>query len=200
MCFKTILAGLTGGAPAILTSIGEGQARHATTRAYQRERDRQHALEAEQQGYFADSLARAGAVPDPANMAAAVEHRRSSLADAILPAGAYLPGSDSASPVVRTSADRMGAEGHADASRLAAALAGLAGPGDQLLDLNIASGRNAQRIGMDAGFMRGSFNALDAEMEAASHRGETLRGLGALAHQLAMAAVSGGTGAAGGLG
>lgn len=201
MCFSKILPFLVGGAPMGLQALGTAQAERATMRAHQAERERQRALEAEQQGLFADSLSRAAAVPTPESMADAIERRRSGLAAVITPAGAadYLPGSDSASPVVRTDADRAGTGQRAEAGRLATTLAGLTGTGDQLLDLGVMTGRNAQRIGQASGFMRGSLSSLDTEMEAARHKGETLRGLGQLAQQLAMALASGGAGAPGAL-
>lgn len=200
MCFPLAipLALMAGGAVAKM--IGDHQAQKAQTNTYQAERSRQKALDAKQQGLFKDSLAKTDELHDPNAQNAAVADRTAALTAGVPAAnapGAYLPGSSSAPSVVATAADHSAAGTAAYTSNLAAAMARMGAPGDQLLKTNIGLGRNSQGIDQLSTTKKYSASVLDAEMRAAAHKGDTLRGLGGLASSIG-GAMMGGMGGAGG--
>lgn len=201
MCVPLLVAGAIAAAAGTAAKFfGEKQAERARERTFNAERDRQEKLSGQQTERFQDSLNRTQEMASPAAMAAAAAAREGSLAAAIVPQGergSYLPGSSSAPSVVAAASDRAGAESAATSSQFARAMAALAGTGDQMQDLNIGIGRNSQQIGQIGGFKAGSMGVLDSEMQAASAKGGFLRGIGGLAQQLGMAAMSSGAGAGG---
>ena len=185
-----------GGVSGALQYAGAKKAEHAQERAYQAERARQQAFTAEQEGAWRDSLDRAGGMSGADAQAAAVAHREAPLVAAIQPASRadYLPGSSSAAPVVRAASDRAAEGQRAVSADRAHAVANLNGFGDQLFDTSIMNARNAGKIGQIGSFMGGSAAASEAEVRAAAHKGELLRGLGQLAQQIGMAVATGGAG------
>lgn len=89
------------------------------------------------------------------------------------------------------------------ASAHGAAGAELMSLGDMLFGADLARGRNRDDINMSANFARGSLRPLDAELEAAAHKGDKMRMLGTLLGAGGSALMAGagakgaGTGAAG---
>lgn len=69
---------------------------------------------------------------------------------------------------------------------LASAMAKLGGYGDNMLSTNIRNNRFLQEQQQIGNFMQGSANVLPFEMEAASHKGDGLKGVGDLLNAAAM--------------
>lgn len=185
-----LLVGGTG-----LKYLGEKKAQRAQSRAEEAERARQADLSNQQQAAFADSLSRAGAVADPAEMSRAREARESRLVEAITaPSRAdYLPGAGSAPQIVATEQARAQGQQQADSRGLAAALAAMGGTDDQLFELGIGMGRNAQTIGQRARDKGNSANILQSELRAAAQKGALLRGIGSLAQTVGSGSLTAGT-------
>lgn len=201
MCGPLAALALTGVA-GLMKYEGEKKAAHAREKAFDAERLRQRTLQSEQNDSFQDSLAKTANVTDPNAVAKAAATREGSLVHALAPingSASYLPGAASAPAIVATAKAAGDTHARADGLSLAHALAALGGTGDQLQELNTGIGRNSEHIGQVGGFARGSAGALDAEMKAAANKGSTLRGVGGLAQQLAMAYLSGGAGGGGGI-
>lgn len=197
-----LLVGGTG-----LKYLGEKKAQRAQNRASEAERARQEELTNQQQAAFADSLTRAGDVTSSAAQSRAQAARETRLVDAITrPSGAdYLPGAGSAPQIVATEQAQQTAKQQTETKGLAAALAAMSGTDDQLLDLGIGMGRNAQTIGQRARDKANSANVLQAELRAAAQKGALLRGIGGLAQMVggsslggSLAGAGGGSGAAAG--
>lgn len=201
MCLPLLAIGAIATAAGTAAKFfGEKQAERARDKTFNAERARQEALSQQQQARFQDSVDRTGAMTDPAAHAQATAAREGVLADVITRSGApggYLPGSSSAPALVATATDKAGAKSEANSMSLAHALAALGATGDQMQGLNIGIGRNSQQIGQLGGFKAGSMGVLDSEMKAAAAKGGFLRGIGGLAQQLGMAAMSGGMGGGG---
>lgn len=190
-----LLVGGTG-----LKYLGERKAQRAQNRAAEEERARQEALTAQQQAAFADSLARSGDVADPAAMARAKDARESRLVAAIMQPGPadYLPGAGSAPQIVATEQEQQTGKQQAEAKGLAAALAAMSGTDDQLFDLGIGLGRNAQTISQRSRDKANSANVLQAELRAAAQKGAFLRGIGGLAQMVGGSSLGGSLAGAGG--
>jgi hypothetical protein len=194
------LALLAGGT--VAQYVGNKQAERAQNNRYQDEKRRQDRMTEEQQGLFQDSLARGQDLQSEEGQNKAIDTRQSALMSAIAPRseGAdYLPGSDSASNVVRTATDKAVGTQKAETGNLAAAMARLAAPNDQLLHANIGIARDAGKIGQVASFKAGSADVLNAELRAAAQKGAFLRGIGGLASSIGGMMIPGaaGLGAAG---
>jgi hypothetical protein len=182
-----------------LNYMGQKKAENATLSAFNNERDRQNAFKAQQQQAFQDSLnSTQNTLLDPTAIAKATANRDAALMGAVKPAaissgGPLLPGSASANPVVKADAEAKGKLADSRTSNLAAAMAALGGMNDLFQTNNIQLGRDAGSIGQIGSFMNGSLGVLQSEMDAAKHKGGTLRGLGGLAQTIgsAMMAASG---------
>ena len=189
-------AGLMAGG-GLMQHFGQKKADKAMNNTFNRERARQKAFEKDQQGRFEDSLASTQGIHDPRAQAAAAQAREAEYAAATKAASdpaasGYLPGTSGGNAVIATAAERAGAESDAQTSQLAKSLATLGGLTDQMQTNDIRIGRNSQEIAQIGGFKAGSLRALQAEMDAAKLKGQTLRGLGSLAMQIGqMAAMSG---------
>lgn len=186
-----LLVGGTG-----LKYLGEKKAQRAQSRAEEVERARQSELTNLQQAAFADSLTRAGDVADPAAIARAKGARESRLVDAITaPSRAdYLPGAGSAPQIVATEQAQQTDKQQTDVKGLASALAALGGTDDQLFELGIGMGRNAQTIGQRSRDKANSANVLQAELRAAAQKGSFLRGIGGLAQSIGGSSLGGSLG------
>lgn len=192
MCFPpAIIAALAlsvGGAG--LKYAGDKKAASAQEKVNMAERVRQKAMTQEQQVAWEDNLSKAGEVTDPAAMKAAADKREGFLKTAVTPAGDlqnYLPGNQSAPQIINDARTASVAKEKASAGGLAAALAALGGTTDQMQNLNIGVGRNAQAIGQIARNKAGSAALLDQDLKVASFKGGTLRGLGQLAQMVGSA-------------
>ena len=200
MCFPpAIIAGLAAAAVGTGAKyIGDKQAESASNATFSAERARQQAFTADQTAKFQDSLDRTKELTDPAQQEKAVAAREETLASAIVPAstaGSYLPGSSSAPSVVSTAQDKSAATSAATSSSLARAIATLGGVQDQKQGVDTAIGHNSSAIGQISGFRSGSAGVLNSEMKAAAQKGSFLRGVGGLAQQFGMMALSHGLGA-----
>lgn len=205
MCFAAALplALLLGGSA--LNMVGNNQAAHAQEDANNAERRRQQVLTNQQQSLFKDSLSKAGELNTPDAQNKAIADRTAALTAGMPSAtapGSYLPGSSSAPTVVAAAADKSGAATNAYTGNLAAAMARMGAPGDQLLTTNIGIGRNSGLIDQAATTKADSAAVLAAELRAAAHKGAFLRGIGSLASSIggAMAGGGAGGGAIGGAG
>lgn len=192
MCFPPAvlaafaLTGVGGG----LKYMGEKKAANAQEKVNMAERVRQKAMTDQQQVAFEDSLAKAGDVAGPQAMQAAADKREEFLRTAVTPSTDlqnYLPGNQSAPQIIADARTASVAKEKASAGGLAAALAALGGTTDQMQNLNIGVGRNAQKIGQVARDKAGSADILGADLKAASFKGGTLRGLGQLAQMIGRA-------------
>lgn len=181
MCDPISIALLAGGAG--LNYLGNEQAKEASNSALQAERQRQALMTQQQQQALDQSDADIKKLSNPQEQQAAVDKRKAAFIEALNTAPAsqgYLPGQDNAPAVVASAADKTNAA-QADFSRQqAAALAALTGNSDQMLNTNIALGRNGQIIGQLGKNKANSAAALEAELRAAQFKGQTLRGLGQL--------------------
>lgn len=186
-----------------MQALGQKKADDAAYRRFNHEQDRQKGLEADQIQKFQDSLDSTQQVLDPAAQAAAEARRRDALMSVTKGsspgAGAYLPGASSAAPVVKTHATEAGHAADAATSGLANALAVLGGMGDLMQNNDINISHNSQAIDMTRGFRAGSLDALQAEMDAAKKKGQTLRTLGGLAQTIGQMALTSGMGGMGGI-
>jgi len=181
--------------------FGNQQAKHASQAAYTAEQGRQKAKTREQEALLDQSYDSARKLNDPNAENAAADKRKAAFVAALnaRPSDSgYLPGQDSAPKVVADAASKAQESQNAFSGQQADALARMTGFGDQLLDTNIALGRNAQGIGMIGTDKANSAAALNAELNAAQYKGGFLRGLGGLAQMVGMAALSGGAFGAGG--
>jgi hypothetical protein len=189
MCLPlAIIGGALMAAGAGAQYFGQKKADHALTKTFNSERDRQHAFEADQVARFQDSLDGVKGMTDPAAQAAAASNRLNAFkavtTDANPIATGYLPGVTSAPSIVKTAGERAGAKANAATASLSQALANMSGFGDLQLANNIDIGRNSQSIGQIGGFMRGSLDALQPELDAAKQKGGNLRMLGSLAQSI----------------
>lgn len=199
MCLPlAVVGGILAATGSVAQYAGQKKADHALTKTFNRERDRQHAFEQDQVGKFKDSLASVGSLADPNAQAAAAANRLAAFTnvtqDANPVASGYLPTSASAPSIIATAGERAGAKSAAATGSLAKALASMSGFGDLQQKTNIDIGRNDQSISQIGGFMRGSLDALQPEMDAAKMKGGNLRMLGQLAQSIGSSMISGGMG------
>jgi hypothetical protein len=178
-------------------NLGQQKAARAQERATNEERARKMRLTAEQQGYFDDTLKKVGdASGDDAQMKAA-NARNDVLSAAVAPQSSeatYSPGAASAPAVVGQAAAKAAGDSRNDSLGLARAIAQLGGTSDNFQQLGIDANRNRQGIAQAGGFMRGSADVLDSELQAAAQKGATLRGIGQLGQQVGSAMIGGGIG------
>lgn len=199
MCLPiAVLGGILAAAGAGAQYFGQKKADHALTKTFNTERARQQSFQQDQVARFKDSLSSVGNLADPNAQAAAAADRLAAFTgvtqDANPVASGYLPTAASAPQVVATAGGRAGAKSSAATATLARALANMSGFGDLQQRTNIDIGRNDQSIGQIGGFMRGSLDALQPELDAAKTRGGNLRMLGSLAQSIGTSMISGGLG------
>lgn len=202
MCLPlAVIGGILAAAGSVAQYAGQKKADHALSATFNTERDRQHSFENDQVAKFKDSLSSVGNLADPTAQAAAAANRLSAFdsvtqnADPV--ASGYLPTVGSAPQIVATEGARAGAKSAAATGSLARALASMSGFGDLQQKTNIDIGRNDQSIGQIGGFMKGSLDALQPEMDAAKLKGGNLRMLGSLAQSIGSSMISGGLGGGG---
>lgn len=204
MCLPlAVIGGILAAGGAVAQYAGQKKADHALTTTFQRERDRQHGFEADQVAKFQDSLNSVGNMADPVAQEAAAANRLAAFQgvtqDANPVASGYLPTTESAPQIVATAGERAGAKANAATGSLSKALAAMSGFGDLQQKTNIDIGRNDQSIGQIGGFMSGSLDALQPELDAAKLKGGNLRMLGGLAQSIGQSMLKGGLGGGGGL-
>lgn len=176
-------------------NLGQQKAARAQERATNEERARKMKLTAEQQGYFDDSLKKVSDASSEDAQAKAASARNDVLSAAVAPQSSeatYSPGAASAPAVVGQAASAAAGKSREDSLGLARAIAQLGGTGDNFQQLGIATNRNRQGIAQAGGFMRGSADVLDSELQAAAQKGATFRGLGQMGQQIGSAAITGG--------
>jgi hypothetical protein len=203
MCLPPLI--LAGAALALggagLQYAGQQKADHAKLSAFNRERTRQHGFEQDQVAKFQDSLNSVGNLGSKDAQDAAAANRLSAFKavtqDANPAATGYLPSTPSAPKIVADEGAQVGAKENATTGSLSQALANLGGFSDLKLGTDTAIGRNSQAIAQTGGFMRGSLDALQPEMDAAKQKGSGLRTLGSLAQSIGGAMLSGGMGGGG---
>lgn len=205
MCFPLAipLALIAGGAG--MNYLGSKQADKAQWRTFQAENQRQKGWDAQQNELFSRSLDKVGELGEQGAQDQAVDRRKAAFIEALgtrSPQQGMLPGMDRAPSVVGQTSNKVVAATNADSERNATALARLTAPGDQLLDANIALGRNSQQIGQLGANKQRSAAVLESELRAAAMKGAFLRGLGQLAMAFGAAAgggqILGGAGGGGG--
>lgn len=180
-----------------MSYIGNKQAENASRNAYLAEQGRQKELTRQQDDALGQSYDAVNKLKNPAAEAAAEDASRAKFINALNQAPVtqnYLPGQDSAPQVVADAAGRAGAEQHGRSIQTAGALAAMMGNQNMMQDANIAMGRSGQTIGQLGRDKVHSAEALDAELRAASYKGQTLRGLGGLFQTLGSAKAIGGMG------
>lgn len=196
MCLPLAVIGALAAAGGMgMQYAGQKKADHALSRAFSAERGRQQAFQQDQIGAYKDSLDSVARMATPEAQDAAAANRLNAFKAVTLDANpavtGYLPSAGSAPQIVADAGAAAGARENATTSKLSQALANMAGMGDLQFGTDINIGRNSQKIGQIGGFMRGSMDALQPELDAAKLKGQGLRTLGGLAQSIGMAMLSG---------
>lgn len=160
-------------------AAGARKARKAMDGAREAERIRQKGFQAQSDSLFAESLGQQGADTQKDKIAAAESERAAATTAAQQPAPVVNIQTQGDTPTVvadETSA-RVGA-GNAQAAQDAYNRAALASFGDVQLGNALMNARYGQQQGQVGNFMKGSADVLGIEMEAASRKGDSLKGIG----------------------
>lgn len=162
-------------------AAGARKARKAMDGAREAERIRQKGFQAQSDAAFNESMGQQGADTQKERIAQAEAERAATAQAAQQPSAVVNIPTQGETPTVvsdETSA-RVGA-GNAQAAQDAAARAAMSSFGDVQLGNALLNTRYGQQQGQIGDFMRGSSNVLGIEMEAASRRGDSLKGIGSL--------------------
>lgn len=169
------------GAGTAMQAAGAAKSRRAMEAAANAERQRQQAYQRDADALFAESLSKQGAEQQIKGTADAEAARLATTQGAQQQTAAVNIPTQGATPTVvsdETSA-RVGA-GNAQAAQDAANRAALASFGDVQLGNALMNTRYGQKQGQIGRNMQGSAAVLGLETEAASHRGDSLKGIGSL--------------------
>ncbi|CAB4135526.1 hypothetical protein UFOVP291_34 [uncultured Caudovirales phage] len=164
-----------------MQAAGAAKSRRAMEAAANAERQRQQAYQRDADALFAESLSKQGAEQQIKGTADAEAARLAATQGAQQQTAAVNIPTQGATPTVvsdETSA-RVGT-GNAQAAQDAANRAALASFGDVQLGNALMNTRYGQKQGQIGRNMQGSANVLALETEAASHRGDSLKGIGSL--------------------
>ena len=169
------------GAGTAMQAAGAKKSRQAMDAAANAERQRQQAYQREADALFAESLSKQGAQQQISNISNAEASRVATTQGAQQAAPVVSVPTQGATPTVvadETSA-RVGA-GNTQAAQDAATRAALGSFGDVQLGNALLNTRYGQQQGQIGRNMQGSASVLGLEMDAASRRGDSLKGLGSL--------------------
>lgn len=160
-------------------AAGARKARKAMEGAREAERIRQQGFQSQSDALFAESLGKQGADAQKQNIAEAEAARAATTQGAQQSNAAINIPTQGESPTVVAdeTAARVGT-GNAQASLDARNRAALAAFGDVQLGNALLNTRYGQQQGQIGNFMKGSSDVLGLEMEAASRRGDSLKGIG----------------------
>ena len=162
--------------------MGQNQAQKAYGSATRGEWGRQDGYAAEAAGHFDDSLARSGADRTQGDMDQK-EMERQAAGEAILAdaAAAFSPAAmGDGTNVANRSAQRVIGKVGAKSKHKNDSIAKLMSFGGAMTDQGRDVGRNRTFMNMVASNARNSLNILPIELEAAKHKGSTIRGIGDL--------------------
>ena len=169
------------GAGTAMQAAGAAKSRRAMEAAANAERQRQQAYQREADSLFAESLSKQGAEQQIKGTAEAEAERAATTQGAQQTAPVVSIPTQGETPTVvadETSA-RVGT-GNAQAAQEAANRAALASFGDVQLGNALMNTRYGQQQGQIGRNMQGSASVLGLEMDAASRRGDSLKGIGSL--------------------
>jgi hypothetical protein len=160
-------------------AAGARKARKAMDGAREAERIRQKGFQAQSDALFDESLGQQGSDMQKERIAQAEAERAAATTAAQQPGAVVNVPTQGETPTVvsdETSA-RVGV-GNAQAAQDAYNRAALASFGDVQLGNALMNARYGQQQGQIGNFMKGSSDVLGVEMEAASRRGDSLKGIG----------------------
>jgi hypothetical protein len=168
-------------------AAGQAQARKAMQGAQIAERVRQKGYQDQSQSAFSESLAHANP-QDQANAQASNEANRKAAYDAataetrapLEATGKNLAGSQDANRILSSESAARSAQAQGFANQQGAAKAALQGFGDTQLGNALYNARQMQNQGTIGNFMQGSSAVLPYEVEAASHKGDSIKNIGDL--------------------
>jgi len=169
------------GAGTAMQAAGAAKSRKAMDAAANAERQRQRAFQQEADSLFAESLSKQGAEQQIKGISDAEAARLAATQGAQQTAPVVSVPTQGATPSVvsdETSA-RVGA-GNAQAAQDAATRAAMGSFGDVQLGNALMNTRYGQQQGQIGRNMQGSASVLGLEMDAASRRGDSLKGIGSL--------------------
>jgi hypothetical protein len=180
----SIVATIAGSAA---QAAGQAKARKAMEGAQVAERVRQKGFQDQSQSAFSESLAHANP-QDQANAQGKAEGERKAAYDAataearapLEATGRNLAGSQDANRILSSESAARSAQARGYAGQQGAAKAALQGFGDTQLGNALYNARQMQNQGTIGNFMQGSAAVLPYEVDAASHRGDSLKSLGDL--------------------
>lgn len=162
-------------------AAGARKARKAMDGAREAERIRQKGFQAQSDSLFAESLGQQGAETQKQKIAGAEAARAAETTAAQQPSPVVnIPTQGETPTVVADETSTRVGIGNAQAAQDAYNRAALASFGDVQLGNALMNARYGQQQGQIGNFMKGSSDVLGVELEAASRRGDTLKGIGSL--------------------
>ena len=184
-------------------AAGQSKARKAMDDARQAERIRQQGLQAGSNSLVSESLANASAESQNQQQGKATDARKAAYDTAqaaapaaLTPSNTSNAGDQKANSIVNTEAGQRSAAAHGYASQQGGAKAALQGFNDLQKTDNIYNNRMLGQQATIGNFMQGSAGVLPYEVEAAGHRGDSMKSLGDL---LSLGGAAVGMGAGSGL-
>jgi len=160
-------------------AAGARKARKAMDGAREAERIRQKGFQSQSDSLFAESLGQQGADTQKQKIADAEAARAAETTSAQQPSAVVnIPTQGEAPTVVADETSTRVGIGNAQAAQDAYNRAALASFGDVQLGNALMNARYGQQQGQIGNFMKGSSDVLGIEMEAASRRGDKLKGIG----------------------
>lgn len=185
MCDPVSIGLAMTAAGSVAQAAGQSKARKAMNGAREAERIRQLGLQGKSDELVSESTAHADRRVSDADQAAAENKRKAdyAAAAAATPAAAapqtqITAGDANANKVINTETAARNAAAIGGATQQGNAKAALQGFNDNSISQLLYNNRMMQRQGLIGNFMQGSAGVLPYEMDAASRKGDSLKGLG----------------------